>query len=152
MLATEPLTAQRAVELRDIHLALEAIGAQRWSERADAEALEALASAFERVRELVDAGAGADLIRRAKDRFFGVLFRSTGSSVVPDSLRSIEPATRVVRHASIASPDRPRRMLDELEAILAAAGSRDRDALTAACRRHIDNEFSTGLTALLTSR
>jgi DNA-binding GntR family transcriptional regulator len=67
---------------------------------------------------------------------------------VPDSLLSIEPSMRVVRRAAITCPARPERMLAELEAILEAAASRDEDALTAACTRHLDEEFSTGLTAL----
>src|SRR5919206_3721656 len=85
------LTVRRAVELREIHHALEPIAAQRWVESADKEAHERLRASFERVRALVEAGAGPELIRRAKDRFFAVLYRSTGS-VVPDSLLSIEPS------------------------------------------------------------
>jgi DNA-binding GntR family transcriptional regulator len=99
---------------------------------------------------LVETGAGPDLVRRAKDRFFIVLFRSTGS-VVPDSLLSIEPSTRVVRRASIASPDRPPRLLQELAAILEAAVARDEASLTAACTRHLDNEFASGLWHLVNS-
>ena len=142
------LTPRRAAELRDIHHALEPIAAQRWVSSADADALERLHASFERVRRLVQAGAGPDLIRRTKDDFFRVLYRST-ASVVPDSLLSIEPSMRVVRRASIACPERPARMLAELQAILAAAASRDADALTAACTRHLDEEFSAGLTALV---
>jgi DNA-binding GntR family transcriptional regulator len=148
--AQPTLTPRRAVELREIHRALEPIAAQRWVESADDEALERLHASFERVRVLVEAGAGPDLIRRAKDRFFIVLFRST-ASVVPDSLLSIEPSTRVVRRASIAHPDRPPRMLTELQAILDAAAARNEVALAAACTRHIDNEFSSGLSALVSA-
>jgi len=148
MYAAEPFTLSRASELRDIHRALETLGAQSWADRADEQALDRLWEAFGRVQRYVETDAGTDLVRLAKDAFFRALFEGAGRSIVPESLRRVEHRMRVVRAASLATPGRPAEMLEELAAILAAATARDTRALTQACAEHLDREFASGVRVL----
>ena len=148
MYAAEPFTLSRASELRDIHRALETLGAQSWADRADEQALDRLWEAFGRVQRYVETDAGTDLVRLAKDAFFRALFEGAGRSIVPESLRRVEHRMRVVRAASLATPGRPAEMLEELAAILAAATARDTRALTEACVAHLDSEFASGVRVL----
>lgn len=70
--------------------------------------------------------------------FYAVLFSGSGNKVCAQILQSLNTRISIFRRLSLSSKGRPRAMIREVEAIVAAAVARDEAAMKDACIRHVD--------------
>lgn len=70
--------------------------------------------------------------------FYAVLFAGSGNTVCAQILKSLNTRISIFRRLSLSSKGRPKAMIREVEAIVAAAVARDGAAMKDACIRHVD--------------
>ena len=84
----------------------------------------------------------------AKTRFYDILMRGAGNSVIPSILRNMNARINLLRCLSLASPQRLPESLREMQAIVAAIERRDAEGAFAASLCHVANSADAALSAV----
>ena len=141
-------TAQEAAELYEVRAALEALAARRFVQCASDFQVGALRSALTDIEEVTHDGGDVRAMRNAKDRFYDVLLKGSGSRSIYSILAGLQARVSVLRTTSLSQPGRPARAVDEIRAIVEAIEARDAEAAARACAHHVEQAARTGLDAL----
>ncbi len=83
--------------------------------------------------------------------FYSVMFEGAGNQVCADILMSLNTRISILRRLSLASKGRPKAMILEVEAIVAAAEARKPDQMKQACIRHVEGACKAVLSELTTA-
>ena len=91
-----------------------------------------------------------DRIVDAKRRFYAVLFRGSGNSMIPSILNTMNARITMLRRVSLSSPKRGPASLREIRAVLTAIKRRDPQAAYQASLHHIQEAARVALASLAT--
>ncbi|GAA4556488.1 GntR family transcriptional regulator [Pseudonocardia xishanensis] len=141
------LSAEDAADLYQMRAVLEALAVQRFVERATAEQVRELRAAVTAIAETADVDDPQAHLG-AKDRFYEVLFRGSGSEPLQQTLAGLQARVRLLRAHSLAEPGRPAEAAAELTAVVDAVEAGDAATAAAACAAHIHHASATALARL----
>jgi DNA-binding GntR family transcriptional regulator len=139
---------EEAAELYEVRASLEALAAGRFVRYASDSQVGALRNALTEIEEVTHDGGDVRAMRRAKDRFYDVLLKGTGSTSIYSILGGLQARVSVLRTTSLSQPGRPARAVAEIRAIVEAIEARDAEAAAQACARHVEQAAQAGLAAL----
>jgi DNA-binding GntR family transcriptional regulator len=143
------LSADDAADLYEMRASLEALAVQRFVQRAAPEQVVDLRAAVSEIERTADDGDPQEQLR-AKDRFYEVLFRGSGSEPLQQTLAGLQARVRLLRATSLSEPGRPREAAAELRAVVDAVEAGDAERAAAACSLHLQNAARTALARLHT--
>jgi len=141
-------TPEEASELYEVRSALEQLAVRAFVANATDEQVAELRQTCDAFGVSSDAGEDTKVLLRAKDAFYDVLLEGAGNSVVRTILGSLQARVRMLRAASMSNPDRGRKVLDEIGALVDAIEARDPDAAAIACARHLGQAEESGLAGI----
>lgn len=139
---------EQAAAIYDVRIALEALAARRFVERATEEQIANLRAALEVFAVKASEHADIATLLRTKDAFYAALFDGAGNETITSVLSSLQARVRVLRAASLSREGRPEQALKELRMIVAAAEAGDPDSAAAACVTHLTRAESSGMQTL----
>ncbi|QJY48083.1 GntR family transcriptional regulator [Pseudonocardia broussonetiae] len=143
------LSPDDAADLYEMRAPLEALAVQRFVQRAAPEHVADLRAAVTEIERTAEA-ADPQAQLRAKDRFYEVLFRGSGSEPLQQTVAGLQARVRLLRATSLSEPGRPREAAAELRAVVDAVEAGDAARAAAACVQHIQNAARTALARLRT--
>jgi DNA-binding GntR family transcriptional regulator len=138
------LTTEEAADIYEMRVALEALAAHRFVERATPVQVVELRRTFETYAAIAEEGDNLERLR-AKDGFYKVLFEGAASDPLTEMLTMLQSRVRVLRWTSLSVPGRARHTAEEMRAIVEAVEAKDGDAAAEACARHVRNAAGTAL-------
>jgi DNA-binding GntR family transcriptional regulator len=138
------LTAEEAADIYEMRVALEALAAHRFVERATPAQVVELRRVFEGYAAVAAEGDNLERLR-AKDGFYKVLFEGAASDPLTEMLTMLQSRVRVLRWTSLSVPGRALQTVEEMRAIVNAVEAKDGDAAAEACARHVRNAAGTAL-------
>ncbi|GAA4551383.1 GntR family transcriptional regulator [Pseudonocardia xishanensis] len=141
------LSADDAADLYEMRASLEALAVQRFVQRATPDQVVALREAVAEIERTAGVAESAEQLA-AKDRFYEVLFRGSGSEPLQQTLAGLQARVRLLRASSLSEPGRPRVAAAELAAVVDAVEAGDSAAAAAACVHHIQSAARTALARL----
>jgi DNA-binding GntR family transcriptional regulator len=141
-------TPEEASELYEVRSALEQLAVRSFVANASDEEVAALGETRDAFAAASAAGDSTQALLRAKDAFYEVLLGGAGNSVVRSILGSLQARVRMLRAASMSNPDRGKKVLAEIGALVAAIEARDADAAALACARHLGQAEQSGLAGI----
>lgn len=134
---------QEAAELYEVRAVLEGLAARRFAERAGADELRELRAAFAAIEGAQRAAAEPLVLLRAKTRFYDALLAGAGNATARALLEGLQARVAVLRAATLASPGRSERSVEEIRAIVEAIEAGDAAAAEAASLRHVERARRT---------
>lgn len=123
-------------DIYEIRLRIEGLCVRKASQNMTEEGLQELKSALE-LQEFYTLKGDPDGIKNMDSRFHQTLYRLCGSAALRDTLEPLHKRIVKYRKASIATPDRAQRSLEEHRAIYDAIAARDADKAEALTLSHI---------------
>lgn len=139
------LTPEDAADIYEMRVALEALAARRFVERATPQQVAEIRAAFATF-VAVPTADGDNLRRlRAKDAFYAVLFGGAASPPLTEMLTILQSRVRILRWTSLSVPGRAEETAREMGAIVAAIEAHDADAAAAASAAHVRKAAATAL-------
>src|SRR5262249_3380350 len=108
-----------------------------------AEELRELRAAFAAMEEAQQAAAEPLVLLRAKTRFYDALLAGAGNVTARALLEGLQARIAGLRAATLASPGRPERSLQEIRTIVEAIEAGDPAAAEAASVRHVERARRT---------
>ena len=140
-----------ASDLYEVRAILESVVVSRFVDRATNAEIKQLG---ETVTELERISKDSDDIReilRAKDEFYAVLVQAARSPALKQILEGIQARVQILRATSLSKPGRPKEMIKELRAIVAAIKKRDAETAAKLCSDHVRKASITALAHLAES-
>ena len=148
------LTMEEAADIYEMRVALEALAAHRFVERATPQHVADIRAAFGAFAAFaaVPAVDSDNLERlRVKDAFYKVLFDGAASPPLTQMLTILQSRVRLLRWTSLSVPGRAEETIREMGAIVQAIEAKDADAAAAACATHVRNAAATALARMAES-
>src|SRR5262249_24334761 len=102
-------SAEEAAELYEVRASLEALAAGRFVRYASDSQVGALRNALTEIEEVTHGGGDVRAMRRAKDRFYDVLLKGTGSTTIYSIPGGLQARVSVLRTTWLSQPGRPAR-------------------------------------------
>lgn len=127
-----------AAEVYEVRAVLEGLAARRFAERAGPEEVRELRAAFAAMAEAQRSSPEPRVMLRAKTRFYDTLLEGAGNATARILLEGLQARVAVLRAATMASPGRSERSLEEIRAIVDAIETGDAAAAEAASVRHVE--------------
>ncbi len=146
-LMVTPITREDAVNIYRVRAALEALIAEQFIERADADDL----IAFRRAAEGLKRGYEShdlETILDAKKAYYDVFCAGAKNPVVFDLLMALHLRTSQLRAASLSRPPRQRESIVEIDDLLSAIERGDVAAARAVAAAHVENAARSSFEAL----
>jgi len=137
-------------EVRDIYQVrtqLEGLAARLFARNATEQQFNELEEAAEQLFAIYRDYATAPFLV-AKARFYEALFDGAGNEVAASMLRIIHTKVSQLRAASLASGDRAKSSISEIQALMEALKARDENRAEALCIQHIENASKAAMAAL----
>lgn len=141
------LTPDDAADLYEMRASLESLAVRRFVQRATSEQVAELCAAVEEIERTGSSTEPEDQLR-AKDEFYRVLLRGSGSEPLQQTLASLQARVRLLRATSLSEPGRPRQAAAELRAVVDAVQAGDAEVAAKACAFHVQNAARTALARL----
>jgi DNA-binding GntR family transcriptional regulator len=141
------LTPDDAADLYEMRASLESLAVRRFVQRATSEQVAELCAAVEEIERSGSSAEPEDQLR-AKDEFYRVLLRGSGSEPLQQTLASLQARVRLLRATSLSEPGRPRQAAAELRAVVDAIQAGDAEVAAKACSLHVQNAARTALARL----
>jgi DNA-binding GntR family transcriptional regulator len=138
-------TPEEAAELYEVRSALEQLTVRNFVARATDKQVTALRRKAEDFNQVVERGEDTRAMLRAKDAFYDVLFEGAGNHQVSAILGSLQARVRMLRAASMSDPERGKKIVAELDALVSAIEARDADAAAEACAVHLGKAETSGV-------
>jgi DNA-binding GntR family transcriptional regulator len=132
-----------AAEVYEVRAVLEGLAARRFAERAGPEEVRGLRAAFAAIEEAQRTSAEPLVLLRAKTQFYDALLAGAGNAIARTLLEGLQARVAMLRAATLASPGRPERSLEEIRAIVEAIEAGDPAEAEAASAHHIERAQRT---------
>ncbi len=146
------LTRKEVADLYELRASLEALAARLFAERGTDAQVARLRQAVDELREAIASSGSLEQpiqgLIAAKDRYYDVYLDGCGNSEIRSVLEGLQARVRLMRATSLSQPDRPRRTLAELEAVVEAIERRDPQAAAEAAAAHGEQAAENGLKGL----
>ena len=139
---------REAAEVYEVRAALEGLAGRLFAERADASQREALARAYEKVREVLGSGSDTWSMLEAKNAFYAVLLEGADNAAMVSMLGLLQARITMLRATSMTQPGRSAEAIAEIGEIVRAIEARDGDAAAAAAAYHVQRAGHYALAAL----
>lgn len=146
-LMVTPITREDAVNIYRVRAALEALLAEQFIERADAEDL----AAFRRAAEGLKRAYGSrdlETILDAKKDYYDVFCAGAKNPVVFDLLMALHLRTSQLRASSLARPVRQKQSITEIDKLLSSIEKGDVAGAMAVARGHVEHAARSAFEAL----
>ncbi len=144
------VTRDEARQIYEVRAALESAAGRMFVERAGDESLEELEAAFRQIEKSI-AGKPVMTHVKALDRFYDVLLKGAGNDVARRVLRTLRARMNFLRALTAQAANKKRRAgtVVKMREIVAAAKSRDAEAMAKKCRDfvHRSAEFAAEVLA-----
>ena len=141
------ITAEEAAQLYDLRALLEGYAGRECARLRDPVIIGRLRRQFEIMGAVAGQEDRSDLLA-AKTEFYAALLEGCGNVFVERFLKMLLNRVTVLRMTSMTQGNRTGRSLSEIEAILVAIETGDKDAAEQACVQHIKNAAAVALDAL----
>ena len=141
------ITAEEAAQLYDLRALLEGYAGRECARLRDPVIIGRLRKQFEIMGAVAGQEDRSDLLA-AKTEFYAALLEGCGNVFVERFLKMLLNRVTVLRMTSMTQGNRTGRSLSEIEAILVAIETGDKDAAEQACVQHIKNAAAVALDAL----
>jgi DNA-binding GntR family transcriptional regulator len=139
------LTVREAADIYEMRVALEALAARHFVERATPRQVRQLREAFEALAAIEGPDSGNLERLRAKDGFYKVMLEGASSPPLTQTLTALQGRVQLLRRTSLSVPGRAEATISELREIVEAIEAGDADGAAEACARHVRNAAATGL-------
>jgi DNA-binding GntR family transcriptional regulator len=138
-------TATEARELIEVRAALEELAVRCFVERATDAQRTRLQEAFDDFEAVIRADSDVRLVLNSKDRLYAALLDGARNSVIRSVHEGLQARVRMIRAASLSSPGRQERTLEEMRLLIDAILRGDLPAAALACRDHLKHAAASGL-------
>lgn len=132
-----------AAEMYEVRALLEGLMARQFAERASDQQVRALRTAFDEMEQTYRASRDPQELLRAKTAVYEVLFDGADNTTVRSVLEGFQARIAGMRAATLASPGRPERSLEEIRAIVEAIENRDAGEAERASVHHVQQAAKT---------
>lgn len=142
------LSVREAADIYEMRVALEALAARHFVERATPQQVRDLRASFEQlvaVPDVPDTGHANLELLRAKDAFYKGLLEGAASPPLTQTLTGLQSRVRLLRQMSLSVHGRAEQTVTEIRAIVEAIEARNAEAAAQACAVHVRNAAAIGL-------
>lgn len=131
-------SAKDAAEVYEVRALLEGLLARQFAEKASEEMVTELRAAFAKMEEEYGASGEPQQLLRSKAGLYKVLFDGADNATVRSVLEGFQTRIAVLRAATLATPGRGEKSLEEIRAIVEAIEARDAEAAGKASSHHVE--------------
>lgn len=142
------ITAQQARDIYAIRGALEGLAARTMAERPDAQALERLGAAVEKLRDIHRGVADPAALVPVKAEFYRALFDGAGNAMLGQMMDNLLGRISVLRRTSFSRPNRLGESIRELADIVDAIRAGEPERAERASRLHVARACAAALPLL----
>jgi DNA-binding GntR family transcriptional regulator len=142
------ISAEQAREIYAIRGALEGLAARTMAGRSDAHALERMAAALEKMRDIQRGVGDPAALIPVKTEFYRALFDGAGNVMLGQMMDNLLARISVLRKTSFSRPDRLGESIGEIAEIVAAIRAGDPVRAERASRLHVERACAAALPLL----
>lgn len=145
------ISAEQAREIYLVRGALEGLAARTLADRPNPEALERMALALDKLRDVQHGAGDPATLLPVKAEFYRALFDGAGNATLAEMMDKLLARISVLRRTSFSRPDRLSQSICEISEIVESIRSRDPDRAERACRFHVEQACRAALPLLPSS-